>query len=522
MKRIAILAGCLILFCLGSGTSFALEYGIPNLSGAQLLRAYEVIRGDQSGNLMEDMPINRQQIAVILARLHRQESDAAEYKPLPGFADDFMIDKWALPYVSYARKMGWMKGDPFGVFDPKGFLGSEHLAVLINRLVDGEEKPWGQNVAHLNARLGMSMPTAEMMTRGEIFEVLWQAVSTENEGGTSFLERQGFPVLPDAAGKTDEVIMPDRFAEAMRNVHWLDGRYDHFIGFSEGLAVCDAVDGNQSYKAYLDEGGAEVLRLEAAEARNFSGGLAVVGVEKENVVKYGYMDRNGAFVIDPVFDEAFDFSGGFAVVGVRNESGETEYGLLKKDGSYFVAPGKYARLQSFSEGFAPAMISENRWILIDDRGAAALGGREFEYIEPFSQGLALFVENGKYGYINAEGVTMIPAARDYIPLPVSFPGSFSFANGRAMILEKTQTGFVVGFVDMSGEVVVPPKYEEAWMYGGGYVTVSADASSGEYMLMDRSGAIVMKDRIEVLTRIYNRFALIKKDGVWGIIYIKKP
>jgi hypothetical protein len=90
---------------------------------------------------------------------------------------------------------------------------------------------------------------------------------------------------------------------------------------------------------------------------------------------------------------------------------------------------------------------------------------EYEQMEPFSEGLAKVKRDGKYGFVDKDG---------RLAIPVQLDGARDFKNGRAQAFEKLPqpeerrdrngkyimtVAALCGFIDRSGELVVPYKFE---------------------------------------------------------------
>lgn len=90
----------------------------------------------------------------------------------------------------------------------------------------------------------------------------------------------------------------------------------------------------------------------------------------------------------------------------------------------------------------------------------------YDYVYPFSEGLALVELKRKFGYINAQGKTVIPLKYDQ---------AWSFRNGRAkveMIFGKRTDGqFKIGYIDTTGKTLIPCKYLGVTSFYDGLATI---------------------------------------------------
>ena len=108
---------------------------------------------------------------------------------------------------------------------------------------------------------------------------------------------------------------------------------------------------------------------------------------------------------------------------------------------------------------------------------------EYEYISFFSEGLASVavgrsgsMYNLKYGYIDMTGELVIPAQYDY---------ALDFCGGLAAVYIQ-KSGW--GFIDKTGELVIPLMYESALNFSGGLAAVCLD---GKWGYIDAAGEVVI-------------------------------
>jgi hypothetical protein len=133
----------------------------------------------------------------------------------------------------------------------------------------------------------------------------------------------------------------------------------------------------------------------------FQEGLAAV--EKEG--KYGYVDRENRTVIPFRYDWADAFDEGLAVV----KQGEL-FGLIDKRGNEIYAP-VYEDLRWRSDNGVVPVCREGVWSLGNRRGEI-ISGHTFDFILDFSEGLAAVRVGGKHGYIDRTGEIVIPLLYD--------------------------------------------------------------------------------------------------------------
>ncbi|WP_337039348.1 S-layer homology domain-containing protein, partial [Paenibacillus illinoisensis] len=114
------------------------DWAIPYVETAFKL---EIINGVGQGKFAPNAPITREMAVVILVRALQSagvEIELNENAPLH-FTDANVISDWARAYVSAGYKLGLIKGNPDGSFDPKGNTNREMSAVLGKNLLTAIE-----------------------------------------------------------------------------------------------------------------------------------------------------------------------------------------------------------------------------------------------------------------------------------------------------------------------------------------------------------------------------------------------
>jgi hypothetical protein len=167
---------------------------------------------------------------------------------------------------------------------------------------------------------------------------------------------------------------------------------------------------------FVDKGGKIVINPQFDDAQPFFNGLSAVKVGKQT----GYIDKAGKITINPQFDKALPFSdAGLALVVLNNK-----VGFVDKSGKYVINPQFAAQRVradwqtlftltsdigriSFSEGLAPAQVSEGNTGYVDKDGNFVINP-QFGLALPFYGGMALVIpkESGpesELAWIDKEG-----------------------------------------------------------------------------------------------------------------------
>ena len=93
------------------------------------------IAGYSDNTFRPDIPITRQEAAVIVARVVSEPGTA---KSVTALGDSGSIASWALPYVRTVYTKGYMVGDELGRFNPESPLTRAAAAKVITLLLNGE------------------------------------------------------------------------------------------------------------------------------------------------------------------------------------------------------------------------------------------------------------------------------------------------------------------------------------------------------------------------------------------------
>ena len=134
-------------------------------------------------------------------------------------------------------------------------------------------------------------------------------------------------------------------------------------------------------------------------------GLIAFCNDKNSKTAWGYLNNKGEIVISPQFTQAGDFKDGIAVVSVPNDS-QFSFGLINTQGEYLIEPQKYI-LVNLGSGLVSRMTGDGESDVLDKTGTI-LSKVKYNGFGDFSEGLARFVRNGKYGYINASCEEVMP------------------------------------------------------------------------------------------------------------------
>ena len=238
----------------------------------------------------------------------------------------------------------------------------------------------------------------------------------------------------------------------------------------------------------IDKQGKTIAEIPYRVLGDFHGGLATVqrprttGADGKAIPPaYGYINRDGKMVIEPQFMPAGPFpddGNGLAVGGLNREwvyfdrtgkiilrvsmegkdrADAFHDGLLRfKDGFYWgfknaagnwAIPAKYDQVSDFQDGLARVEL-EGKWQWIDTSGKQ-VEAPKLERVGKTSEGLTLYRDNDRLGYLKADGAPAFPFRR--------YEEAKDFTCGLARI--KVDGRY--GFLDTSGNLKIANIYASA-------------------------------------------------------------
>ncbi len=289
---------------------------------------------------------------------------------------------------------------------------------------------------------------------------------------------------------TGQVVIVPRF-------HWAEDFFEDRAAVQEG-------DGSSGKCGYVRPDGSWAVELatSAFPSGRFSEGRAWYHQWIGKSLRFGCVDAEGRSVLSPTYGDCKPFSEGLSAVMTGPSALE---------------------LEAFG-GSIEDLNSRQRWGCVDLEGHGVISF-EYEFIEPFSNGMALAKRTGEDhpAFIDHRGQAVIPLAqfaRHSMPIVTghSFheerallslfdgiaksrrclidasgqivwqsddiylsPFSCGLAHARPRNAEK------VGFVNLQGQYVIPPKFEHAGDFREGLCRV---LEGGKWQYIDATGAVI--------------------------------
>jgi hypothetical protein len=263
---------------------------------------------------------------------------------------------------------------------------------------------------------------------------------------------------------------------------------------------------------YIDKTGRVIIPPNYTVASEFRENRALFGRDWR---QYGFLDPAGREIIPMRFLSGASFSEGMAVVSVSRTteggSDHIEIGFVNPAGRWAIPPnpGGFSWADDFHEGLALARSEKtgNKVGFIDRRGQWAMTP-QFDWAEPFSEGVAAVDIGGMRGFVNRTG---------RFPVPPAFAEVHSFSGGLALAYQESCKPL---FIDHSGKVVIsaPVDFASAFRDDLSIVGIGGRCGvGGRFGYMDRSGALTIAPRYESVAPFSEGLAAVRAGDKWGFI-----
>ena len=271
--------------------------------------------------------------------------------------------------------------------------------------------------------------------------------------------------------KKNEVVIPFEYTDAE--------------SFSDGLAKVE----KNGHKFFIDTTGRPVFYVDDySYCEGFYHGLCKVG--KNGMT--GFIDVHGNLVIDTKYEIARTFN-----QGLSEAYGDGHWGAINTVGDTII-PFVYKQIWS-NDGYY-LVKKEGKWGILDNNNNVVIP-IEYDYLDPFYEGLARAERNGKMGFIDKNNRVVIPFQYD---------GAYEFVNGLSVVY----IGDKFGFIDKKNRRVVPLKYDVAKPFKPN--NALADVSLNEKWGCVNSAGKVVIPVVYDDTTIVGDYVILRKNGKEGV------
>jgi hypothetical protein len=259
--------------------------------------------------------------------------------------------------------------------------------------------------------------------------------------------------------------------------------------------------------------GKVVVKPQFIQVCEFSDGMGRIYING----KWGYIDSTGKYIAEPQFIDANDFYEGLAAVNViTNDKGK--WGYLDKRGRISIEPQFYSA-SDFSDGLAEVLTESKGLLFIDKTGKFVF--KTEHNCGKFREGLAIVMvgdfttKDIQFGFMDMSGKIVIEPK-------FSYADYFSEGVARVCIGGKVQwDGFTPievggkwGYIDKSGKMVIKAQFDgnadcEDANFSEGLAVVWVRGKAG---YIDKSGEIAISPQFDWAGRFSEGLAPVRLCG----------
>lgn len=263
----------------------------------------------------------------------------------------------------------------------------------------------------------------------------------------------------------------------IRNENYLKYGISPRTGFNEGLA-----------------------RASRTEPYGFIGYIKKVHHGYVPKVKYGYADKSGQVILDFEWDDANEFTSN----GIAPVKKDGKWGFIDNTGTEVIGY-QYDSVGGFTAAGISAVQQDGKWGLINAEGLF-VAPLVYEHIGRFSNGMAVFKKNGKFGYFDSTGEEIIPPKINL---------SFDFGNHNyARFINKNDRKF--GYINKYGEVAISPLFD--WAYDFDENGLAVVSENDKWGVINLNGEIIAPLIYDQVNRHWkHELALVRIDDKYGYI-----
>lgn len=278
--------------------------------------------------------------------------------------------------------------------------------------------------------------------------------------------------------------------------YYFEGKYEYAGSFAGGY--CKVYEDN--LWRFVNAKGTEVTGLKYVAVGNFCDGVAPV---KDKLGEFYFIDPSGnkKLVLENFknIDEIGSYDNELCTV----YDGKT-WGVYSLDGE--LKYGGFSNVSALSNGVI-AVEKDGKWTLLDESGNQIIKD-SFDYIKQDDKGIVyrnsrLFVEEkGKYYLIDKEGNKITKTSFD----------DAKIFNGPEYAAVKVKDKW--GFINVDGEIVIEPIYEDARSFSNGYAAVKMD---GKWGYIDENNNIFIDYQFSDARDFTDKGSVFVNFGIWRLL-----
>ncbi|NBH33140.1 hypothetical protein D3Z58_06155 [Clostridiaceae bacterium] len=214
-------------------------------------------------------------------------------------------------------------------------------------------------------------------------------------------------------------------------------------------------------------------------------------------------------------------SSGYRIEVPRKEQFVEELGVLCNGMAPAKINGNYGYINERFEELSPfvwekATVIQNGFGAVCQNGKWALIGEAFELITDY---VYEDVITDSYGYCSISGRAFVKTKEGYrmVNEKGEFVGEELYQKAVAFVTDEptaVKKGEKWGFIDVDGNLVIEPQYEEAGAFSNGLAPVKTLNGWG---FINQEGRLVIEDTFTEARSFYHGLAPVKKGNTWTVI-----
>lgn len=297
--------------------------------------------------------------------------------------------------------------------------------------------------------------------------------------------------------------------------------------FSEGLGLVEGGERRAPWRPrFVDRTGAVRLEVprDAGRVRPFSSGFALLSMNRGSDTAYAYIDKAGAVRIEAAYAEARSFSEGLAAVKVTHEPGRADWGYLNVRGELTIPP-TFHKAGPFHQGLASVTLLRDNILsgaIIDSTGKVVAESFYPDYSpsddeESYRRDTRLSRPRNLIPVRTREGFAYAGRDGRIVIRDSRYIAGDSFSEDLAAVMVGDGGPFAVwGYIDTTGKLVIPARFQEAHGFSGGLALVKDE--TGRYGYIHREGGWAIRPAFfEKAHDFHEGRALVRINGFHGFL-----
>ena len=229
--------------------------------------------------------------------------------------------------------------------------------------------------------------------------------------------------------------------------------------------------------------------------------LLLIPVKTGN--NWGYIDSTCSFKLDPVFENASEFHNNRAFI---MKAGHAAY---INDSGRIICPFQFLQATDFSDSLAFVLDKSNTIQCIDVDMKTIFTLKDAQQVSIFKEGLASFKKADKYGFIDKTGKVVIPCKYDDV---LFFSDGLCAVAVTKQIEDSTYSEWT--YIDATGKTAINSVFEVAQNFNAGLAAVKRN---GKWSWIDKKDKDVFGNDFQECQSFKDGFAAYKKEGFFGLI-----